>query len=160
VTPGPGQPPALTPARQPLTWGTLSPPRYKCWQGERKNPVLARTLQRSKCFFRRSKIPSQEIKVFHLYVMLLSARLKNLTGSTGRMFFLVWFYFLKFSFFVFAAVIKIPTRIQCCGSGMFIPDPNFFPGSIRFPDPGSGSGSASKNLSILTQKIVSTLSKI
>ncbi len=47
VTPGPGQSPALTPARQPLTWGTLSPPRYKCWQGERKNPVLARTFRRS-----------------------------------------------------------------------------------------------------------------
>jgi hypothetical protein len=30
---------------------------------------------------------------------------------------------------------------QCCGSGMFIPDPNFF-----------HPGSASKNLSILTQK--------
>ncbi len=38
---------------------------------------------------------------------------------------------------------------QCCGSGMFIPDPNFF-------HPGSGS----KNLRILTQKIVSALSDI
>jgi hypothetical protein len=50
---------------------------------------------------------------------------------------------------------------QCCRSGMFIPDPNFFyPGSrvkkIRIPNPGS----ASKNLIILTQKIVSKLSKI
>ncbi len=41
--------------------------------------------------------------------------------------------------------------MQCCGSGMFIPDPTFFhPGSelspFRIPDPGS----ASKNLSILT----------
>ncbi len=42
---------------------------------------------------------------------------------------------------------------QCCGSGMFIPDPgsNFFPSRIRtvsIPDPGS----SSKNLSILTRK--------
>ncbi len=42
---------------------------------------------------------------------------------------------------------------QCCGSGMFIPDPTFFhPGSrirtVSIPDPGS----SSKNLSILTQK--------
>jgi hypothetical protein len=34
-----------------------------------------------------------------------------------------------------------PDADQCCGSGMFIPDPNFFhpgsrvPGSKRFPDP-------------------------
>ncbi len=36
---------------------------------------------------------------------------------------------------------------QCCGSGMFIPDPNFFhPGSEFFP-----SGSAKKSLGILTQ---------
>ncbi len=34
---------------------------------------------------------------------------------------------------------------QCCGSGMFI------------PDPGSGSAFSSKNLNILTQKIVSML---
>jgi hypothetical protein len=38
-------------------------------------------------------------------------------------------------------------RVQCCESGMFIPDPN-----ISIPDPGSkrdpGSGSASKNFSI------------
>ncbi len=39
---------------------------------------------------------------------------------------------------------------QCCGSGMFIPHPS------RIPDPVS----ATKNLSILTQKIVSTLSEI
>ncbi len=52
---------------------------------------------------------------------------------------------------------------QCCGSGMFprIPDRNFFhPGSqIRFfsiPQIGS----ASKNVSILTQRIVSKLSEI
>ncbi len=42
---------------------------------------------------------------------------------------------------------------QCCGSGMFIPDPgsDFFPSRIRtvcIPDPGS----SSKNLSILTPK--------
>jgi hypothetical protein len=42
---------------------------------------------------------------------------------------------------------------QCCGSGMFIPDPTFFhPGSrirtVSIPDPGS----SSKNLSILTPK--------
>ncbi len=57
-----------------------------------------------------------------------------------------------------------PSLNQSCGSGMFIPDPNF-----SIPDPGSrvknisdpGSGSASKNLSIfLTQKIVSKLSEI
>ncbi len=38
---------------------------------------------------------------------------------------------------------------QCCGFGMFIPDPNFF-----------HPGSASKNSSILTQKTVSKLSEI
>jgi hypothetical protein len=48
--------------------------------------------------------------------------------------------------------------------GFFIPDPIFFPfrisdkGSKRFPDPGSAS--AYKNLSILTQKVVSKLSEI
>jgi hypothetical protein len=43
---------------------------------------------------------------------------------------------------------------QCCGSGMFIPDPgsDFF----SIPDPGS----TSKNLRILTQKMVSKLYKI
>jgi hypothetical protein len=46
-----------------------------------------------------------------------------------------------------------------------IPDPNFFhPGSRiqgqKGPDPVSGSASASKNLSILTQKIVSKFSEI
>jgi hypothetical protein len=53
---------------------------------------------------------------------------------------------------------------QCCGSGMFIPDPNF---SIpdhrsrvkRFRIPNPGFGSASKNFSILTQKTVSKLSE-
>jgi hypothetical protein len=49
--------------------------------------------------------------------------------------------------------------IQCCGSGMFIPYPGskFFSipdlGLKRFPDPGSGSASASKNWSILIQKL-------
>ncbi len=37
--------------------------------------------------------------------------------------------------------------LQYCGSGMFVPDPNFF----AIPDPGS----ASKNVSILTGKMVS-----
>jgi hypothetical protein len=50
-------------------------------------------------------------------------------------------------------VNKKISRYQCCGSGMFIPDPTFFhPGSelspSRIPDPGS----SSKNLSILTPK--------
>ncbi len=50
---------------------------------------------------------------------------------------------------------------QCCGSGMFIPDPGseFYPSLIRIfsiRDPGS----ASKNLSILNQKFVSKLSEI
>jgi hypothetical protein len=48
----------------------------------------------------------------------------------------------------------IRVRNQCCGSAFFpswILDPNFF-----IQDPGS----ASKNLSILTQKIVSKLSEI
>jgi hypothetical protein len=60
--------------------------------------------------------------------------------------------------------------LLCCGSGIFIPDPGseFFhpvpgslldPGSKRFPDPESGFASASKNLSIFTQKIVSKISE-
>ncbi len=28
-------------------------------------------------------------------------------------------------------------RRQCCGSGMFIPDPDFYPSRIRISDPGS-----------------------
>ncbi len=45
-------------------------------------------------------------------------------------------------------------KLQCCGSG--IPDPNFFhPGSDVFHH-----GSASKNLSVLTQKIVYKFSEI
>ncbi len=53
------------------------------------------------------------------------------------------------------------TRMQCCGSGMFIPDPNFLTPRSRIqifsiPDPGS----ASKNWSNLTQKTVSKLSEI
>jgi hypothetical protein len=44
---------------------------------------------------------------------------------------------------------------------MFIPDPNIFhPGSRVKKIPGSGSASASKNLSILTQKIVFKLPEI
>jgi hypothetical protein len=50
-------------------------------------------------------------------------------------------------------ILHIMSKMQCCGSGMCsririfsIPDP----GSNRFPDPGSGSSSASKNL---TQKL-------
>jgi hypothetical protein len=42
---------------------------------------------------------------------------------------------------------------QCCGPGMFIPDPNFSlpdPGSKKHPDPGSES--ASKNISIFNPK--------
>ncbi len=57
----------------------------------------------------------------------------------------------------FSMQIRIQVFIQCCRSGMFIPDPNFsfpdpnffHPGSVFFPSPGS----ASKNLSILTQKL-------
>jgi hypothetical protein len=45
---------------------------------------------------------------------------------------------------------------QCCGSGMFIPDPTFFhPGSdLSIPDPNffPHPGSTSKNLNILTPK--------
>jgi hypothetical protein len=49
---------------------------------------------------------------------------------------------------------KTQYRKQCCGSGMFIPDPNFFHHGSRvkkISDPGSGS--ASKNLVILHQKL-------
>jgi hypothetical protein len=42
----------------------------------------------------------------------------------------------------------------CCGSGMFIPDPNFFHHGSRVKRIPA---SASKNLSILTQKIVSNV---
>ncbi len=42
---------------------------------------------------------------------------------------------------------------QCCGSGMFIPDPTFFHPGSQISDPNClHPGSASKNLSILTQK--------
>ncbi len=55
----------------------------------------------------------------------------------------------------------IPRVWQCCGSGMFILDRNFFhPGSririFSIKDPGS----ELKNLRILSQKIVSKLSEI
>jgi hypothetical protein len=52
---------------------------------------------------------------------------------------------------------------QRCGSGMFIPGPGsefFPPGSWDKKIPDLGFVSASKNLSILTQKIVSKLSEI
>jgi hypothetical protein len=52
-----------------------------------------------------------------------------------------------FLFFYFTFQV----REQCCGSGMFIPDPTFFHSRIRIVsilDPGS----ASKNFSILTNK--------
>jgi hypothetical protein len=54
-----------------------------------------------------------------------------------------------------------PSSNQFCGSGIFIPDRNFFhPQSgdpnFFYPDPGS----ASKDLSILTQKMVSKLLEI
>jgi hypothetical protein len=44
------------------------------------------------------------------------------------------------------------SKIQCCGSGMFIPDlvSDLFPSGI--PDPSFYPGSASKNFSILTKK--------
>jgi hypothetical protein len=67
-----------------------------------------------------------------------------------------------------------PEESRCCSPGAgkeFSPDPNFFySGSqiqiFSIPDPGfkffyiSDSGSASNNLSILTQKSVSKLSEI
>jgi hypothetical protein len=46
--------------------------------------------------------------------------------------------------------------VQCCGSVMFIPDPNFFLPESEFFHPGS----ASKTLVILTQKMVFSLSEI
>jgi hypothetical protein len=54
-------------------------------------------------------------------------------------------------------------KTECCGSGMFIPDPNFFipdPGFRvnKIPDPGSGS--ASKNLRIYNPKNFSKLSEL
>jgi hypothetical protein len=52
-------------------------------------------------------------------------------------------------------------NLQCCGSGMFIPDPTFFyPGSRvkKIPDPGSGS--ASKNLNIFNPKNCFSLGNI
>jgi hypothetical protein len=43
--------------------------------------------------------------------------------------------------------IRNPGWNQCCGCGMFIPDPTFFHPGSEFFHPGSA-----KNLSILTQK--------
>jgi hypothetical protein len=57
--------------------------------------------------------------------------------------------------------VKIVPSWQWCGPGMFIPDPGsefFHPGSRVKKIPGSAS--APKNLSILTQKIVTMLSEI
>ncbi len=48
-----------------------------------------------------------------------------------------------------------------CESGMFIPEPNFFPSRIPEPNfPISDPGSAAKNLNIVTEKTVSKLSEI
>ncbi len=60
----------------------------------------------------------------------------------------------------FPLIIFLTTYQQCCGSGMFIPDPesDFFPS--RIPDPNFSIPDpdyASKNLSILTKKKVSKL---
>jgi hypothetical protein len=47
-------------------------------------------------------------------------------------------------------------RIQCCGSGMFIPDPTFYPSRIpdpgvkKAPDPGSGTLCGSRSGIFLT----------
>ncbi len=51
----------------------------------------------------------------------------------------------------FLANVSFVYRDQCCGSEMFIPDPNFFHTGSRVKKI-PGSASASKNLSILTQK--------
>jgi hypothetical protein len=61
---------------------------------------------------------------------------------------------------MYVADVQLKRVYQCCGSGLFIPDPgsDFFPSWI--PDPGSelspsripDPGSSSKNLSILTPK--------
>jgi hypothetical protein len=52
-------------------------------------------------------------------------------------------------------VVNWHNCMQWCESGVFIPGPNFFhPGSWVKKFPGFGSASASKNLSIFTQKIV------
>ena len=63
----------------------------------------------------------------------------------------------KFLTFIWTAVLtnrnlRLLLSYQCGGSGMFIRDPLFFPSWIQ--------DAKSKNLSILTQKIISTLSEI
>jgi hypothetical protein len=58
------------------------------------------------------------------------------------------------SFFVSRVILF--TQLHCCGSGMFIPDPNVFHLGSEFFHPGS----ASNNLSILTPKLVSKISEI
>jgi hypothetical protein len=60
------------------------------------------------------------------------------------------------SFFSWASPTVSGPYLQFCGSRMFIPDPNFFHPDPNFFHPGS----ASKNLSILTKRIVAKLSEI
>jgi hypothetical protein len=59
VTPGPGQPPALTPARQPLMGNSLTPSLQVLARRKKKSGVSG-VLQRTQS----SKSPYQEIKVF------------------------------------------------------------------------------------------------
>ncbi len=37
----------------------------------------------------------------------------------------------RLSFFLYRTLKFIQSKIQCCGSGMFIPDPEFYPSRIR-----------------------------
>jgi hypothetical protein len=89
VTPGPGQPPALTPARQPLMGNSLTPSLQELARRKKKSGVsedfstFKKVLQRT-AKFKKTLPGNQNVS---LYVMLLSARLRNLTGSIGRMFF-------------------------------------------------------------------------
>jgi hypothetical protein len=81
----------------------------------------------------------------------------NCQNSVGFVIFLAVL-FRRGACFLINDAFLIGTK-QCCGSGMFIPDPNFFhPGSRAKKIPGSAS--ASKNYSILTQKILSKFSEI
>ncbi len=84
----------------------------------------------------------------------LRIRIQN-TEKSGRLILLIRerIRFLIFSNFKFLILCSAPcslgrygtvndTRIRCCGSGMFIPDPYFYPFRIlnpgsRIPDPGS-----------------------
>jgi hypothetical protein len=60
------------------------------------------------------------------------------------------------------AKFTVQQKIQCCGSGMFIPDPDFYPS--RIPDLGSPISDPGSNfqriLELFTQQIVTKLSKI